>query len=336
MADDEDKDFLLNGIISGFQLLPEDSQLFLAETDNYRSEVNPEARDKVEQIILQEIEEGNYRISPSKPTIISALAAIPKPDSAELHLIHDCSMPPGKVVNDCIDIDKFKFQTIDDAMQLIDKGYYLAKIDLRYAYRSISIHPSNYMATGLKWQFRGDKAVTYLIDTNLPYGGKSAPGIFNHITQSVCRMMIRRRFTGVVDYLDDFLIVAFTFEECQYWFEILMDLLLRLGFQISLGKVVHLCQQLTFPGIQIETVVLELSLLHEKLTETELLVSEFLGRRRATKRQLHQLAGKLNWASRVMYGGRTFLRHIIYLINSLVPSNAKALLTQEFFLDLYW
>ena len=110
---------------------------------------------------------------------------------------------------------------------------------------------------------------------------------------------------GIVVYLDNFLIVAPTFKECQYWFEILMDLLqlLRLGFEISPGKVVHPCQQLTFLGIQIDTVVLELSLPHEKLTETKLLLSEFLGHRRATKRQLQQLAGKLNWASRVVYGG---------------------------------
>ena len=107
----------------------------------------------------------------------------------------------------------------------------------------------------------------------------------------------------IVVYLDDFLIVAPTFEECQYWFEILMDLLLRLGFEINPEKVVHPCQQLTFLGIQIDTVVLELFLPLEKLTETKLLVSEFLGRRRATKRQLQQLAGKLNWASRVVYGG---------------------------------
>ena len=115
-----------------------------------------------------------------------------------------------------------------------------------------------------------------------------------------------------------------------------MDLLLRLGFEISPGKVVHPCQKLTFLDIQIDTVVLELSLPHEKLTETKLFVSEFLGCRRATKRQLQQLAGKLNWASRVLYGARTFLRCIIDLINSLTSSNAKPLLTQDFHFDLYW
>ena len=159
--------------------------------DNYRSATCPEAFAQVEQQIEEEIAEGNYVVTPTKPTIVSALGAIPKPDSAEYRLIHDCSMPEGKGVNSYIDIESFKFQTIDDAVKLIDKGYYLAKIDLRHAYRSVPIHPSNYKATGLKWVFKGSKHPTYLIDKRLPYGGRSAPGIFHRITQAVRRMMRR-------------------------------------------------------------------------------------------------------------------------------------------------
>ena len=79
-----------------------------------------------------------------KPTIISALGAVPKPDSDDLRLIHDCSMPPKLGVNSYIDIEKQKFQTVDDAVQSIQRGYYLAKVDLRHAYRFVPVHPSNY------------------------------------------------------------------------------------------------------------------------------------------------------------------------------------------------
>ena len=69
-------------------------------------------------------------------------------------------------------LDKFHFQTIDDAVKLVDKGYYLATIALRHAYRSVSIHPSNYPATGLKWTFSGDNSPTHLYDTRLCFGGR--------------------------------------------------------------------------------------------------------------------------------------------------------------------
>ena len=35
-------------------------------------------------------------VTQSKPTLVSALGAVPKPDSDELRLIRDCSMPPSK------------------------------------------------------------------------------------------------------------------------------------------------------------------------------------------------------------------------------------------------
>lgn len=184
---DKDKDFLLDGITNGFQLLPASAPLKPAEMNNYSSAVNPLARSRVEATILEEVAAGNYVICPQKPTIVSAIGAVPKPDSLELRLIHDCSMPPGKGVNTYIDIEKQRFQTIDDAMQVIKHGYYLAKVDLRHAYRSVPVHPANYPALGLKWRFSGDSFHTFLIDTRLPFGGRSAPGIFHRLTQSVIK-----------------------------------------------------------------------------------------------------------------------------------------------------
>ena len=143
-------------------------------------------------------------------------------------------------------------------------------------------------------------------------------------------------FQGIIVYLDDFLIIAPTLEECQQAFGVLCKLLCNLGFQISPGKVVPPCQLLTFLGIQIDTVNLELSLPQEKLVETKALVQEFLHKKRANKHQLQCLAGKLNWASRVVYGGQTFLRRIIDHINCLRSTDAKFLLTTEFHLDIMW
>ena len=334
---DEDKEFLLDGIINGFELIPADSTLSPAEMDNYSSSTKPDARDKVEQTLQEEIGEGNYVITPNRPTIVSALSAVPKAGSQELRLIHDCSMPAGRGVNSYVpSLDKFHFQTIDDAVKLVDTEYYLAKIDLRHAYRSVPIHPSNYPATGLKWTFSGDNSPTYLYDTRLCFGGRRSPGIFHRLTQSVKRMMHRKGFQGVVVYLDDFLIVSPSQEECELAFTTLRELLLDLGFQISPSKVVPPCQQLTFLGIVFDTRAMELCLPQSKLDETRVLINTFLARKRASKRQLQQLAGKLNWACRVVHGGRTFLRRILDSWNSLRSASAKFRFTPEFRKDLFW
>lgn len=126
-----------------------------AQQGNYKSATSAEHKLAVEETTLGEIAEGNYVISDAKPIIISTLGAIPKPDSSEERLIHDCSRPMGRALNDYITTQSFKFQTLDDAIKLLRPNYFMAKIDLRHAYRSVPIHKSNYAATGLQWQFSG-------------------------------------------------------------------------------------------------------------------------------------------------------------------------------------
>ena len=102
---------------------------------------------------MEEIKSGNYVISSVKPTIISAIGAIPKPDSTEIRIIHDCSMPKGRGVNSYISVDKYKYQTIDDAVKLIRPGRWLAKIEIRHTYRHVGIHPANFLAYRFEMAF---------------------------------------------------------------------------------------------------------------------------------------------------------------------------------------
>ena len=110
--------------------------------NNYISATGSVVRDNVESTLLEEIAIGNGMISEVKPTIVSAVEAVPKADSEEIRLIHDCSQPKGSAVNDYADIDSFRYETIGDAIKLLKPGYYMAKVDLRHAYRNVSIHPS--------------------------------------------------------------------------------------------------------------------------------------------------------------------------------------------------
>ena len=83
----------------------------------------------MEDTIKQEIAVGNYLITAAKPTVISTLGAIPKPDSTEIQLIHDCSRPHGQALNDHITVNPFKFESLDEAIGYLHPGYYMAKID---------------------------------------------------------------------------------------------------------------------------------------------------------------------------------------------------------------
>ena len=100
------------------------------------------------------------------------LVPCPKKDSNDIRLVHDCSWPPGTSLNSYASIDKEKFQTLDQAVKLIQPGYYMAKVDLKNAYRSVRIHPSNYAATGISWKFNSERYHRFLFDTRLPFGAR--------------------------------------------------------------------------------------------------------------------------------------------------------------------
>lgn len=146
-------------------------------------------------------------------------------------------------------------------------------------------------------------------------------------------MMERWGFT-VFAYLDDFLIIADTKVECQQPYEELIKLLGELGFQINWDKAVVPCQRLTFLGIEIDTVHRQLTLPEWKLCELRLLLSETTAKQSITKRDLQSLVGKLNFAARVVLGGRTFLWRMIDTVNHMQRHHVR--INSSLRADLEW
>ena len=156
LKDDPDRKFLLQGIRDGFHIVDVSVTVKESHMYNYRSATNPDTRPKAETQILEEIKEGHYVVSPDRLTLTSAIGAVPKKNSWEcpfnswlqpaLWGCHEWLCPTGP---------KIAISSVDDAVKLMRPHGYSAKIDLRSAYRSVKIHPSNYEFTGLSWQFEG-------------------------------------------------------------------------------------------------------------------------------------------------------------------------------------
>ena len=335
MENDPDRDFLLDGIKNGFNIIDEDVPIEPVKSKNHPSaQPNSPLYEKATQQILKEIENGHYVICESPPTIISPMAAIPKPDG-DVRLIHDCSRPSGRSVNDyCSSEWKQKFARVDDASNFMTKGCFFAKVDLKQAYRSVKISKHSQSATGLKWNFNGTDL--YLKDTRLCFGAKLSPGIFHRLTQAVKRMMGRRGFDLLIVYLDDFLIIADSQEKCAAALNCLIQLLRKLGFAIHWGKVVDPTTKITFLGIELDSMSMSMRLPSDKLDSLNQELKDFLLHKRASKRQLQAIAGRLSWAAGVVKGGRVFLRRIFDQISTLNHASHKTIISPEMRKDLSW
>ena len=149
LENDVDSVFLLNGIKNGFDIIDKDVEVTPVQLPNHPSaKPGSELFEKATDQVLSEIECGNYVICDTPPKIVSPMAAIPKPDGG-VRLIHDCSRPSGKSVNDYNSTDwQQKFARIDDAANLMTQGCFFAKVDLKHAYRSVRLSKLSQDVTG--------------------------------------------------------------------------------------------------------------------------------------------------------------------------------------------
>jgi len=335
LGPDKDRDFILAGIANGFDIIDSDISPERVEVGNHPSASpgSPLFPLACEQV-AQEIENGNYVRVSEPPTIVSPLGAIPKPDGG-VRLIHDCSRPHGRAVNDHVSsMDHHRFQSVDDAAHLVSQGYYMAKIDLKSAYRSVSLSPDSCKVTGLKWYIDGKPQ--YFYDSKLPFGAKLAPGIFHRLSQAVRRIMARKGHTNVVAYLDDFFICESTKDACASTLKTLILLLRKLGFAINWNKVVDPTTSITFLGIEVDSIAMELRLPGDKLKVLREELDRFANLNRASKKQLQSLTGKLAWSASVVHGGRVFLRRLFDAIASLKRDSHRIRLRAELLADINW
>jgi hypothetical protein len=130
--------------------------------------------------------------------------------------------------------------------------------------------------------------------------------------------------------------VGDTYEECLQAWVALITLLLELGFEINYSKLEAPENSMVFLGIELNSIAMQLSLPKEKLSSIRSVIIDFMGRTRATKRQLQSLAGKLGHAAKVVRGGRTFLRRILNCINKLHRPYHKARIKGNVLKDIQW
>ena len=337
LADDRDKDYILDGITNGFRIFEcDDNQINSYEIDNYSSAENASAKAKLDTLLSHEIDCGKITLAADKPKCIHAYGAVPKKDSDDLRPITDCSRPFGRSLNDNIDYKRMRYKTVDDAARLITPGCYMASVDISKAYRSVPVFPGHRKYQGLKWMFGPlDKSkYKYYEDNFLCFGCSSSPGIFTRLSDAIRRIMKRFGYKLILNYIDDYIVFGKTREECLNAQHFLISLLIKLGFAISWHKVVGPVQSIVWLGLTLDSISMSISMPNDKVSELKNLLQDFLVKKKAKKRELQRLGGKLAFASTVVKAGRTFSRRVIDLVNSVKYNHYYIRLNNEFRKDV--
>ena len=124
----------------------------------------------------------------------------------------------------------------------------------------------------------------------------------------------------IINYLDDFLIISPSYDECIRQRDIVTSVISHLGFGVSWPKVTLPNQVTTFLGITIDSVNLELSLPMEKVKKLQDLLFLLINRGTATKKELECVGGLVSHCAYIVMGGWTFSRRIFFIYQHLTPA----------------
>lgn len=288
--------------------------------------------------IKEEIDAGFVVEVPFTPRKLNALGAVSK-GPGKWRRITDLSKPEGSQLNSFTDPVRFQFASVDDAVYIIRryKHIRLAKFDIRNAFRHVPIRPEHWDLQGFEWSGK------LYIDLRMCFGLSIAPYVFWRISNYIAKVATAHYgIKYVVPYMDDFLIISVGDLEANAVTNANRDYnnfrrcLTDLGFGINEAKVVPPSQVVTFLGIVIDTVQHNLSIPPERLSDMLLLLRQFEDQHHARKRDVEKLVGRLNFAAKVIRGGRTFLRRMIDIINSVKSHNAFVRLGDNFRADVRW
>lgn len=309
--------------------------------ENHQSAVNHHAH--VTCFIDKELSHGAvlgpFKSEPFTPwTRTSPVMTRPKKESHERRVIVDLTFPEGQGVNDGINIKDFfgkdvtytlpSIGDIVSQLQIFGRGAYVWKADLARAYRQLRVDPLDTPLLGMK------VGHDYYLDLCPPFGCKTSSAACQRLSNAVTYLLARAGHFALA-YLDDYAGCAPAKSTAQHSYDEFRCLAAHLGLQLADHKCQPPTQVITWLGYEINTLKMTVSVPQAKLDEVLDLCHLWLGKRRANKRMVQSLAGRLLFLTNCIKAGRKFMTRILDTLRSL-NDKKWVTLASDFALDIRW
>ena len=192
-----------------------------------------------------------------------------------------------KILNEFLEYNRFKMETIHLVADLIQPHYYMTTIDLKDAYYSVKISEED--SKYLKF-YVGKIILKFAV---LPNGLSSGPRKFTKLTKPPIACL---RIEGVIvaRYIDDITVIRDTFEECFIGTIKTIKLFLKLGFILHPEKSsLQPSLETTYLGFVFNSKEMSVTLNREKREKILESCKSFFKKDSFTLRELSSLIGTL-------------------------------------------
>ena len=251
----QDTATLVSGFTAGFSL-HFSGTTNLKEGKNLPSALNNQIA--VDQKLSKELAAGRlarpFIAAPFHPFRVSPLVLVPKKSPREFRLIHHLSFPRGSSVNDGMapENTSVHYATVADAIRLIKaagKGCFLAKTDIKNAFRIIPIRLQDHCLLGMKWRSK------YYYDRCLPMGATSLCKTFETFSTAIQWIAQQKlHIEAIIHLLDDFLLIAASYDSCLTQLSRFLNFCTFIGLPMAPEKTCGPLTMLFFVGIELDTI----------------------------------------------------------------------------------
>ena len=198
----------------------------------------------------------------------------------------------------------------------------MCTVDLRDAYLHVPIHPGDRRFFGFEWEGRR------YVWCALPFGFRDSPRLFQKLMVAALTPL-RGKGLRFVIYLDDFLILAQSREQCLRDTALLLQHLTSLGFLISDKSQLTPSQSRCFLGVVVDSVRLEFQATQEKLRRAAAFCQATLGLQEVEVGRLRKLLGVLQSLSDCIAPARVHLNYLFLMLKSALVSGAQSVRLSE-------
>jgi hypothetical protein len=221
---------------------------------------------------------------------------------------------------------------VDDAISTIKKcgeGAVLCKTDIVDAFKLIPIKPDLWHFHGISWNGH------YYFFKRLCFGSRSSPKIFTLLSAAIHWIATTNYGIPYLLYLlDDFLAIISKSHDGHRNMALMTHVFGILNIPIHPDKTIGPVTSIVFLGIQLDSVQMQASLPKDKVTRIIELLTDSCTRKSITKRKLLSVLGHLNFASRVILPGRSFVSYLLSLSTSVKELHHHVKLSKDCLTDI--
>jgi len=256
----------------------------------------------------------NFRSSPIG--LVPKKSSNPDPSSVDnWRFIHDLStFPKVGSVNEGIPdeygfVEYAKFDNLIDMLVKLGKGARMAKADLKSAFRTIPMQPSDFHCLGFSHEGK------FYVNATMPMGAKVSCATFEEFS-TFLEWAIKHDcgYEFIMHYIDDFIfigppespicgIILMTFDKVTQIFCV----------PVAPEKRVTPCTLMEFLGLLVDTVLQQVKIPEDKLKDIKAKVDHALTLKKVSLKELQSLIGSLQFLCRAVAPGRPFIRRLSYM-----------------------